>query len=111
MGIGNLLRQRCPRCGQGRIFGGLFSMNEQCSNCGLVFGRGEPGYFTGAMYFSYALGIPLIALVTLIEYLFLPHWSLFNLVLMATALCVPLIPFVFQYSRVMWIYFDRYFDP
>ena len=25
--------------------------------------------------------------------------------------CVPLVPVIWQYSRVVWIYFDRYFDP
>ena len=46
-------------------------MNEDCPVCGLDFDRGEPGYFTGAMYVSYALAIPLIALLTLIEHLML----------------------------------------
>jgi hypothetical protein len=86
-------------------------MNERCPVCGLLFGRGEPGYFTGAMYVSYALAIPLIALVTLVEYLILPRMALWQLVLLAWALCVPLIPWVWQYSRVVWIHFDRYFDP
>jgi hypothetical protein len=86
-------------------------MNETCPVCGLRFERGEPGYFTGAMYVSYALGIPLIALVTLVAYLFLPGWSLFQLVLLAFALCVPLIPWVWQYSRVLWIAFDQSIDP
>lgn len=86
-------------------------MNVRCPVCGLLFGRGEHGYFTGAMYFSYALAIPLIALLTLIEWLFLPGWTLFRLVLLATALSAPLIPWIWQYSRVLWIHFDQYFDP
>jgi hypothetical protein len=63
------------------------------------------------MYVSYALAIPLLALLTLIEHLILPGWSLFRLVVLASLLCVPLIPWLWQYSRVIWIYFDRYFDP
>ncbi len=86
-------------------------MDERCPVCDLQFGRGEPGYFTGAMYFSYGLAIPLIALLTLIEWLLLPRWTLFQLVLLATGICVPLIPWIWQYSRVLWIHFDRYFDP
>jgi hypothetical protein len=86
-------------------------MYERCPSCGLRFGRDEPGYFTGAMYFSYALAIPLIAVLTLVVYLLLPGWTLFRLVLLATALCVPLIPWIWQYSRVAWIHFDQYFDP
>jgi uncharacterized protein (DUF983 family) len=106
-----MLRRRCPQCGQGPIFESAWSMHEHCPHCGLHFGRGEPGYFTGAMYFSYALAIPLIALLTLIEYLLLPWWTLLRLVLLATFFCVPLIPWIWQYSRVLWIHFDQYFDP
>jgi len=86
-------------------------MNENCPVCQLDFDRGEPGYFTGAMYASYALAIPLIALLTLIEYIILRSWSLLGLVVLASASCVPLTPWIWQYSRVIWMYFDRYFDP
>ncbi len=86
-------------------------MNEECPVCGLRFGRGEPGYFTGAMYVSYGLAIPLIAALTLLEYFIFPRWSLWQLVLLAWALCVPLIPWVWQYSRVIWIHFDQSIDP
>jgi uncharacterized protein (DUF983 family) len=106
-----ILRKRCARCRRGLIFRSLWKMNENCPRCGLDFDRGDPGYFTGAMYASYAMAIPLIALLTLVEYLILPKWSLFRLVMLASALSTPLIPWIWQYSRVLWIYFDRYFDP
>ncbi len=86
-------------------------MNEDCPTCGLDFDRGDPGYFTGAMYFSYGMAIPLIASLTLVEYLFLRDWSLFRLVLLAWFLCLPIVPWIWQYSRVIWMYFDQYFDP
>jgi hypothetical protein len=86
-------------------------MCEVCPACGLDLDRGDPGYFTGAMYVSYALAIPLLALLTLIEHLIVPRWSLFRLVVLASILCLPLVPWMWQYSRVIWIYFDQYFDP
>jgi Protein of unknown function (DUF983) len=89
----------------------MWKMNENCPVCSLDFDRGDPGYFTGAMYVSYAIAIPLLAVFTLVEYLLLPKWSLFGLVMLASILCTPLIPWIWHYSRVMWIYFDRYFDP
>ena len=106
-----ILKKRCPRCRRGVLFPALLLMNENCPECALDFDRGDPGYFTGAMYFSYALAIPLIALVTLVVYLVAPGWSLFRLVLLATIACLPLIPWIWQYSRVLWVYFDQYFDP
>jgi len=106
-----ILSRRCPKCREGAVFSSPLGMNEACPVCGLRFGRGEPGYFTGAMYVSYALAMPLIALLTLIEHLALPSWTLLRLVLLAWALCVPLIPRIWQYSRVLWIYFDQAIDP
>jgi hypothetical protein len=86
-------------------------MHEPCPGCGLKLDRGEPGYFTGAMYISYALAIPLIALLTLIEHLMILSWPLFYLVALAWVLCIPLIPWIWQFSRVIWIHFDRWVDP
>ena len=62
--IGDILRQRCPRCRTGNIFPysvfrGFPRMHERCPACGLKFER-EPGYFLGAMYVSYGLGIGII---------------------------------------------------
>ncbi len=109
--LAGILHKRCPRCREGAIFASLWVMHDDCPVCKLDFDRGDPGHFTGAMYVSYALAIPLIALLTLIEHLILRGWSLFRLVVLASLVCVPTIPWVWQYSRVIWIYFDRYFDP
>jgi uncharacterized protein (DUF983 family) len=106
-----ILRKRCPRCRSGQVYRALWKMNANCPVCGLVFGRGDPGYFTGAMYVSYAIAIPLLGLVILALYLLLPSWSLYRLGMLASILCTPSIPLIWQYSRVLWIYFDRYFDP
>jgi uncharacterized protein (DUF983 family) len=109
--LAGIVARVCPRCRRGPIFAAMWVMNDNCPVCGLDFDRGDPGHFTGAMYVSYALAIPLIALLTLIEHLVIPGWSLFRLVVLASILSVPLIPWLWQYSRVIWIYFDRYFDP
>jgi uncharacterized protein (DUF983 family) len=106
-----VLTKRCPRCRRGAMFRSLFVMNENCPDCTLDFDRGDPGYFTGAMYFSYLMAVPLIALLTLIVYLIVPGWSWLRLVGVATLACSPLIPWIWQYSRVLWVYFDQYFDP
>jgi uncharacterized protein (DUF983 family) len=109
--LGGILRKRCSHCRRGPVFDSLWKMNDRCPVCRIDFYRGDPGYFTGAMYASYAMAIPLIAILTGIAYLIFPAWSLFRLVMAASALFTPLIPWIWQYSRVLWIYFDRYFDP
>jgi uncharacterized protein (DUF983 family) len=107
-----ILRQRCPVCFRGRVFRrGLFQMNETCPACGCRFKR-EPGYFLGAMYFSYSLAIPSIALVTLLLWLLvLPDWRPHRVMLLACVVFLPLVPPIWRYSRILWMHFDRKFDP
>ena len=100
----------CPRCRVGRIFAGLVTMNPACPACGLEFRR-EPGYFTGAMYVSYALAVPLVAALVVLVYLVAPAWRLEWLVLAASVGFLPLMPFVFRWSRILWIHLDRTIDP
>jgi len=51
-----ILRFRCPHCGRGAVLTGLFSMHERCAVCGFVFTRGNPAYFSGAIFINYLLG-------------------------------------------------------
>jgi uncharacterized protein (DUF983 family) len=105
-----ILRQRCPRCLDGRIFRGSVTMNPACPACGLVFER-EPGYFLGAMYISYALSIGVLGILMLIGHLLWPELDLGLVVLLAAVVYLPLVPMVFRYSRVIWIHFDRWAWP
>lgn len=105
-----ILHLRCPRCHEGEVFSGAVKMNKRCPNCGLKFER-EPGYFYGAMYFSYAFAVLFIGVFALIINMFVPtmrlHWLLFT----ALMAFLPFVPLVFRYSRVLWMYVDRSIDP
>lgn len=103
-----VLRMRCPRCRKGGVFSGLLRTRERCPVCNLVFER-APGYFTGAMYVSYSLGVfgTLPVWFTLL-YTRQPLW----LVLSASvAAVVLLMPFSFHYSRVIWLHIDYRLEP
>jgi len=100
----------CPQCRTGRVFAGALKMNERCPSCGIAFSR-EPGYFSGAMYFSYTLAVGVILVLFLALALVLRGWPMMRLLVVATLLFVPFIPAVFRYSRVLWIHFDRHFEP
>ena len=51
-----VLQFRCPYCGRGAVIAGLFSTHERCAVCGFVFKRGNPAYFSGAIFINYLLG-------------------------------------------------------
>ena len=105
---------RCPRCRRGQIFkpglsGAFGLMNDVCGVCGLRFLR-ESGYFLGAMYVSYGLGVLTIlpvasALAVVVEW---PLWAVMTVTLILTLL---LMPIFLRYSRVIWLYVDQQIDP
>ena len=38
-----LFRNRCPRCGEGKLFSGLLAVSAVCSHCGLTLAKHEQG--------------------------------------------------------------------
>jgi uncharacterized protein (DUF983 family) len=106
-----VLRQRCPRCLKGHVFHSLVAMHETCPQCGYQFGR-EPGYFTGAMFASYTLAVPILFVIfTVLWNFFSNTWPLtFNL-LVTFIVFLPFVPVIFRYSRVIWMHVDVVLDP
>lgn len=37
------LKGRCPRCGEGRLFGGFLAVDKGCSSCGLDYSYADAG--------------------------------------------------------------------
>jgi uncharacterized protein (DUF983 family) len=103
--------QRCPHCLRGKVFERFVTMRERCAECEYKFEL-EPGYFFGAMYASYFLAIPIIALfAVLIHWLLVPTWQLHNAVLIAIIPFLITVPIIFRYSRVVWMHFDHPWVP
>ena len=103
-----MLRQRCPRCLQGRVYRAFISMNEACPFCGYVFGR-EEGYFTGAMYVSYGLGLAIVFAIIGILWPFWPTETIGDvglLLVVASLAYLLFVPIVYRYSRVVWLHLD-----
>lgn len=108
---------KCPRCHAGNFFAvnnpyvlsRFDQMNEQCPCCGERFTR-EPGYYTGALYVSYAYYVALIVgCFILFEVLLDLELTYFLLILVVLILL--LTPPVFRLARLTWINFFVSFDP
>jgi uncharacterized protein (DUF983 family) len=107
--LGRAVRLRCPRCGEGELFRGWFTMPARCTFCGIAFER-EQGYFVGAIYVNYGVTV----VIAVAGYLVL--WSRTTI---STAAQLALwIPFVivfplwfFRYSRAVWLALAYLFDP
>ena len=112
--LGSILRQLCPRCRSAKIFRssvywGFPKMHDRCPDCGLHFNR-EPGYFLGAMYISYGLGLAVIVAFAVVLWAF-THWRVDKIAIWSVLLFLPFVPMVTFLSRVLWIYVDQAFDP
>jgi uncharacterized protein (DUF983 family) len=102
------LRLRCPRCGKGKLFRGVFAMPERCSICGWVYER-EEGYWTGAMAINLVVSelivaafvVPLAAMQT-------PLLTLFVFGLPWTVL-LPLL--FYRHSKSLWMTLDFIIHP
>ena len=71
-------------------------MYESCPVCGLKYER-EPGYFLGAMYFSYMLSIPPGLAIVLLLWRW-TGWA-FNTVMLGAFFCyLPLVPVVTRWA-------------
>lgn len=93
------------------MFRGRFAMNEQCPACGHRFER-EQGFFQGAMYVSWVLGVGYVALLgVLATVLLVPRIGITASVAIVVAIHLACIPAVFRYSRVIWAHLNAHTSP
>ena len=107
--LGAILRLRCPRCLEGRVWSSFLTMYGRCPTCGLEFER-EPGYFTGAMLVSYTLAVPVLGAMV-IGLMVVGSVDALPALLIGDTAYLALVPFIFRYSRVVWLHFDWKIDP
>ena len=84
-------------------------MHQRCPVCDLNFDR-EPGYFLGAMYISYGIGIVTVAIVAGLLW-YVTGWWVTTDTIVAVLLFLPLAPTITLFARVLWIYLDQTIDP
>lgn len=53
---------RCPNCGEGQLFQGLYQVRTTCESCGVRFER-DSGSWLGAMVVAYGLAIVAVIIV------------------------------------------------
>ena len=107
--VGRALLLRCPVCGKGPLFSGLFRVPDKCPICDAPFAR-EPGFFLGSIYINYGL----TALIAAVSYPIL----MFNNIVEEPLLTIGSLAFVvifpilfFRHARSLWIGFDQWYDP
>ena len=66
---------RCPRCGQGKLFGNLLNMRDRCEDCGLDYKFVDTGDGP-AVFAIFILGIVCVGGALIAEFKFgVPWWA------------------------------------
>jgi heme/copper-type cytochrome/quinol oxidase subunit 4 len=84
-------------------------MHDRCPVCGLVFLR-ESGYFLGAMYVSYGLGVLTILPVSIVLAVVL-EWPLSTVLAIMVVQTLVSMPLFLRFSRLLWLHADQVIDP
>ena len=106
----SILNNKCPRCHEGDFFDSknpydfkrLSKMPEHCANCGLKF-EPETGFYYGAMYVSYALGVAIFVAIWVAIMVLAPTLSAGYTVAFVTIGLVVFFPISFRLARKIWI--------
>lgn len=105
-----LLNHKCPKCRQGDMYKtsafnvfNYASMHTNCENCGFKF-EVEPGFFFGAMYFSYAFSVATIVISFFSIYFFLDNPETYVYLTIICSIIILMMPFSFRYSRTLMLY-------
>jgi len=113
----SILFMKCPKCHEEGLFENksaykmdkFFSMPETCDKCGQKFEL-DPGFYYGAMYVSYGVGIAWMVSVFVAFMVLYPSFSLNVYMLVSVLSLIGLTPIFFKLSRAVWINFFVKYD-
>lgn len=105
----SIFKMKCPRCQEGEFYvshpydlKNAGYLHESCSKCGLKYEK-EPGFFQGAMYVSYGLGVALFVTLWVSFNLFFPWMSTSLQVGIVAISALVLTPYMYALSKIIWI--------
>lgn len=106
----SVLRNKCPRCHEGKFFEvsnpynlTKFSrMPENCPVCGQKY-EPETGFYYGAMYVSYGIGVAVFVTVWVATMVLFPEMSAFGIIACVLTALFLMWPISFRTARLVWI--------
>jgi len=104
----SIFKMKCPRCHEGDFFIShpydlkkAGDIHQNCSHCDLKYSK-EPGFYYGAMYVSYALGVALFVTLWTSFNLFFPTASVGVQITVIISLTILLTPYLYALSKIVW---------
>lgn len=103
---------RCPNCGRGRLFRGVFRMLLCCPECGLSYFP-EQGYYVGAMIINYIATTAVVVAIFLLSVLVRDFTTLStnSKILLWMAFAIALSLLLVRHSYSFWLGIDFWITP
>jgi uncharacterized protein (DUF983 family) len=103
---------RCPFCGRGRLFRGVFRMLPRCPECGLSYFP-EHGYYVGAMIINYAATTAIVVTIFLVSLLFpeFTELSINSKILLWMVFAITLSLLLTRHAYSFWLGIDFWIKP
>lgn len=107
--IYSIIKFKCPYCHEGDFFVNpnpyrlrtVGDVRTECNQCGRTYEK-EPGFFQGAMYVSYALGVALFVGSFTLAWLIAPEASALTYALVVIISNVLLAPLLYALSKIIY---------
>lgn len=98
----------CPQCNEGKfLVSSVYDLRhvgdvrENCNVCGLKYSE-EPGFYYGAMYVSYGLGVALFVTIWASCNLFFENIGVWTQIGLVVFFSIVLSPYLFALSKIIW---------
>jgi hypothetical protein len=106
--IYSILHMTCPQCHEGQfLVSSVYDLKNigdvrvECDVCQLKYER-EPGFFYGAMYVSYGLGVMLFVTIWASCNLWFPSFGAWTQIGLVTFFSIALAPYLFALSKIIY---------
>ncbi len=104
----SIFTSKCPRCNEGDFFVSvpydlkrMGDLHKNCNKCGLKYAK-EPGFYYGAMYVAYALGVALFVTLWVSFNLFIPSLSTAWQIAIIVFATIVFSPYLYALSKIIW---------
>lgn len=106
----SIFRNKCPQCHEGDFFSSsnayrlsrMTEMPDKCEVCGQSY-QPEPGFYYGAMYVSYGLGVAQFVAIWVATSVLFPNMNVWVLISLVVGGQLLVFPPMFRLSRRIWI--------
>ena len=113
----SIFRFKCPRCHKGEFFEtrNVYNLKkagdikDKCECCSLKYAP-EPGFYYGAMFVSYALGVALFVTIWVAISVLYPNYSAELLLGLIIGSLVLLGPYLYALSKIIWANFFFHYE-